>query len=74
MQSTGMLMVALGMGIGSPDSSKKQNRLLQTHENANVFPKMVSPALLLSQPPSWQNDCRRTAALGECTAPLDCLK
>lgn len=63
-------MVVLGVGIKSPACSKKQNQLLQTHENVKVFPKIVSPSLLLSQPPSWQNDCGRAAPLGECTAPL----
>lgn len=53
-------------------SSKKQNQLLQTRESVKVFSERVSPALLLSQPPSWQNDCRGTAALGQCAACLGC--
>lgn len=48
-QSTGMVTVALGVGIESPASSKNQNQLLQMHENVELFPKIVSPALLLSQ-------------------------
>lgn len=44
-----MVTVALGVGIESPASSKNQNQLLQMHENVELFPKIVSPALLLSQ-------------------------
>lgn len=74
-QSTGTLMVELGVETGSPDSSRKQTPLLpQTQEIVDVFPKIISSALLLSQPSGQQTDCRRTAALGECTTHPCCLK
>lgn len=62
-----------GCGDRAPDSSRKQNPLLQTQEIVDVFPKIISPALLLSQPSGWQTDSK-ASALGERTAHLCCLK
>lgn len=66
-----------GVGCGDRITRllQKTNPLLpQTQEIVDVFPKIISSALLLSQPSGRQTDCRRTAALGECTTHPCCLK
>ena len=60
-----------GVGCGGR-GTKKQNPLLQTHDNMDAFSKIISQALLLSQRSGWNTDTRRTAAPSECSTYLCC--